>query len=69
MKKTIQIWLKSGKNIWTFTRRPQVHFIVVCDMKWQKSRSLRMQWYQAVRISEEVQTLSERTTLLGYSTS
>jgi hypothetical protein len=66
---SIQIWLKSGKNIWNFTGRHQTHFIVACDIKWPQSRSLRVQWYQAVRISEEVQTLSERTTLLRYSTS
>jgi hypothetical protein len=66
---TIQIWLKSDKNIWNFTGRHQVHFIVACDIKWPQSRSLRVQWYQAVGISEEVQTLSERTTFLRYSTS
>jgi hypothetical protein len=48
---------------------PKKILLLSATLNGHKVAHFKLQWYQAVRISEEVQTLSERTTLLRYSTS
>jgi len=36
-------------------------------MKSPQKRSLRVKWYQAVRIDEQLQILGERATMLRYT--
>jgi hypothetical protein len=47
--------------------KTSVLFIVAKDIKSLQKRSLRVKWYQAVRIGAEVQILCERTTMLLYT--
>lgn len=44
-----------------------MRFIVAGDIILLQQRSLRVRWYQAVRIAEEVQTSWERAAMLRYS--
>jgi hypothetical protein len=54
-----KIWLQYDTNIRNFTWRPTT---VYCC--WRQKHSLWVKWYETVRISEEVYTLHEQTTIL-----
>jgi hypothetical protein len=42
-------------------------FLLLAKLNRRKKRSWRVKWYQAVRIDEGVQTLSERATMSHYT--
>jgi len=43
-----------------------VHFLLLMRLN-RHNRCLRVKWYKAVGIAEEVQTLGERLTMLRYT--
>jgi hypothetical protein len=47
--------------------KTKVRFIVAGDIKSPQKCSLRVKWYQAVRIAQEVQSLRKRATMLRYT--
>ena len=44
-----------------------VSFIVVGEISYPQKRSLRVDWYQAIRVDDEVKILHERDTMLRYT--
>jgi hypothetical protein len=54
-------------NIGQFTQMHMLSYTVAGDIKSPQKRSLRLEWYRAVRIAEEVQTLSECAAILRYT--
>jgi hypothetical protein len=62
----IHIWLKSSKNMGHFAWRPKYVLLSPASLN-HVTRSVGMEWYQAVRIAEELQTLREHAIILHWT--